>query len=239
MKTIKTLKLKTHYRKILLVCAASAVLSACGGSGNSTHKRYQVTVYNLTSNQPLSPLAIVAHKPGLHLFQAGQTASIALEHLAEGGSNQQLLDEVRTRNDYIADQAGSGVLPPGNSETLELKLGDVSDFSISVVSMLVNTNDAFAAFETNKVTALATGERISFNVPAWDAGTEPNSETAGSIPGPADGGEGFNASRAGDSDFVSIHPGIISQSDGLATSVLDESHRFDNPVAKIMVERVE
>ncbi|MFT5808172.1 MAG: hypothetical protein ACI9LG_002473 [Moritella dasanensis] len=32
---------------------------------------------------------------------------------------------------------------------------------------------------------------MTYNLPAYDAGTEANSEAVGTIPGPADGGEGL------------------------------------------------
>jgi hypothetical protein len=76
-------------------------------------------------------------------------------------------------------------------------------------------------------------------LPAWDAGTEANSEASGTIPGPADGGEGYNATRDDLVNFVAIHRGVISADDGLNSSILDESHRFDNPVARVMIERID
>lgn len=71
-----------------------------------------------------------------------------------------------------------------------------------------------------------------------EGGTEANSETAVSIHGPAGGGEGFNAARD-DSDVIVVHPGVITSSDGLTTSALDESHGWRNPVALIEVTRIE
>ena len=63
-------------------------------------------------------------------------------------------------------------------------------------------------------------------------------EAPGTIPGPADGGEGFNAARDDDADRVSMHGGVVSAMDGLITSVLTEQHRFDNPVVGVSVTRV-
>jgi hypothetical protein len=79
---------------------------------------------------------------------------------------------------------------------------------------------------------------IMMHYMAYDAGTEANTEAKGSMPGPADGGEGFNAARD-DVNFVHIHPGVISQYDGLADSVLMPSHRFDNPVLAVTITRTE
>ena len=75
-------------------------------------------------------------------------------------------------------------------------------------------------------------------LPVLDAGTEANSEAAGTIPGPADGGEGYNAERD-DADLVSFHPGVVSADDGLMMSALTSAHRFDNPAVKLSITRVE
>lgn len=221
------------------VIASSLVLSACGSSSNKTNKTYKVTINNVMANQPLSPAAIVIHKPSYHLFQAGQMASAGIENLAEGGSNQQLLDEAGAASGFVASISGTAPIGPGGSESLELSAGDERGFNISVAAMLENTNDAFVAVSSNKIGNLEVGESFRMHIPVWDAGTEVNSEAVGTIPGPADSGEGFNASRAGDSDFVAIHQGVVTHADGLASSVLDESHRFENPGALLHVERIE
>jgi hypothetical protein len=44
-------------------------------------------------------------------------------------------------------------------------------------------------------------------------------------------------SREGDSNFVAMHQGVVTKDDGLASSVLNESHRFDNPALGIMIKR--
>jgi len=235
--------LKIHHVLTLGLVSSALIVSGCGGSSSSNNplvnKTYRLTLKNVTANQPLSPAAVILHKAGYHLWQPGQAASVALENLAEGGSNSQVLDEAKTHADFIASKAGTGAIPPGGSETLELVAGDANGFRVTVATMLVNTNDAFAGIASSKIAGLAKGERFSMHVPVWDAGTEANSEAAGSLPGPADGGEGFNASRDGDSNFVAIHQGVVTHADGLSTSVLNESHRFNNPVALITVERVE
>ncbi len=218
------------------VILSSLVLSACGSSFNE--KKYKVTLTNVTADQPLSPATVIFHKSAYHLFQPGQMASVALEHLAEGGSNQELFDEANANAAFVTSASGAGIIPPGGSETIDLEVDDTTDLNISVAAMLVNTNDAFAARGSNKIASLQKGESFSLHVPIWDAGTEANTEASGSMPGPADGGEGFNASRAGDANFVVIHQGVVTNADGLATSVLGESHRFNNPGVLLRVERV-
>jgi len=63
--------------------------------------------------------------------------------------------------------------------------------------MLVNTNDSFTGLNAWDLSKLAVGDSWSTNVGVYDAGTEINSELLGTIPGPADGGDGtdFNAMR--------------------------------------------
>lgn len=215
---------------------SSLILSACGSSVNE--KEYKVTLINLTANQPLSPVAVILHKSAYHLFQPGQLASVALEHLAEGGSNQEVFDEASTNTAFLKSASGTGIIPPGSSETINLKIDDTDDLNISVAAMLVNTNDAFVGKGSNEIANLKEGENFSVRIPVWDAGTEANTEESGSIPGPVDGGEGFNASREGDVNFVAIHQGVVTNADGLMISVLGESHRFDNPGALLRIERV-
>ncbi|TOM93915.1 hypothetical protein CGH67_27450, partial [Vibrio parahaemolyticus] len=80
--------------KILLVAASVGVLAGCpNDDDNDVVKsyRYTVNVENLTANQPMSPLAVLTHNSNFQLFEIGQSASVELEHLAEGGSNAELI----------------------------------------------------------------------------------------------------------------------------------------------------
>ena len=104
--------------------------------------------------------------------------------------------------------------------------------------MLVNTNDAFTGTTDVVVGDIGIGESRRIFLHPYDAGTEVNDEAASTVPGPAAGGEGFNAERL-ERDFVSAHSGVVTQDDGLGTSVLDESHRFLSPVAEIIVTRIQ
>ena len=104
--------------------------------------------------------------------------------------------------------------------------------------MLVNTNDAFTGIDQLDFSGLAVGDSLTRQLAVYDAGTEYNDELAGSIPGPADGGEGFNALRD-DLDKVSRHPGVASVDGSNPDSALDQSHRFDGPVASLTITRIQ
>ena len=239
---MKYSKQKTRLGFVATALLTSLVIAGCGGSSSNSTKMYRITLTNVTANQPLSPATVILHKSGYHLWQAGSMASVALEKLAEGGSNEDALTEADADTHALVSKSGAGVIPPGSSQTIELEIDDADnadDIKITVAAMLVNTNDAFAGQVSSKIANLAWGESFNMHVPVWDAGTEANTESAGTIPGPADGGEGFNASRTGDVDFVAIHQGVVSHADGFASSVLNESHRFNNPVALLHVERID
>ena len=216
----------------LLSVAVMAILSGCGGDDETNAllpAEYEVVVTNLTNFQPLSPVGISLDADG-SFFSIGERASSALEHLAEDGDNTGILADMQIST------STSGVLLPGQSAVLTLKKGfGVKKFSS--FSMLVNTNDAFTGVNGHNIGSLKVGEKMMFNTKAYDAGTEANSESAGTIPGPADGGEGFNENRD-DVNVVQAHRGVVSKDDGLATSVLTEQHKFDNPVMRVIVKRI-
>ncbi|KPV98685.1 spondin domain-containing protein [Pseudoalteromonas sp. P1-8] len=233
-----------RFSKSLIILALSASLAACGDSDNDEVEvtdpvmpvmsyEFTVQVTNLTNAQPLSPIAAIAHSEGM-LWQIGEPASAALELMAEGGDNSELL-----ATDFaMASSSAESPLPPGEQVTLILSTEQLDSLKISLATMLVNTNDAFTGLNAIDVSSLAVNESLSRTSFAYDAGTEANSEAQGTIPGPADSGEGYNEMRD-DINRVAMHPGVVSQDDGLTNSVLTSQHKFDNPVARITITRTQ
>jgi hypothetical protein len=198
-------------------------------------RSYEVSVVNLTQAQPLSPFAVVFSEfQGFRAWRVGQAASPQLELLAEGGDNGELLEVTRS----IGSASDNGPLAPGATTVIDADVTESGTVYLTAVSMLVNTNDAFVGITGADISALDTGESATWALPVWDAGTEANSELAGTIPGPADGGEGFNAARD-DVDYVARHPGVVTADDGYAESVLTEQHRFNTPVAMLTIRRID
>lgn len=120
---------------------------------------------------------------------------------------------------------GDGPFGPGQSETFEVKArrGD----RLSLVSMLVNTNDAFTGLDSIRL-----GRRWQeFTVGAYDAGTEANNENAAFIPGPAGGNPFVREPEAG---LVAPTDGLVGVEGGIDPEVYD----WDGPVANITIERV-
>jgi len=235
----------SKYLGVSLAAVSIVTASGCSDSDNDTHNEamtpvvtelsFEVTVTNLTSNQPLSPIATMIDDGTYSPWSVGSAASDGLELLAESGDGGPFLIEADTAGAY-ATLAGNGVILPGASETLTIDTTEYAQLNLSLATMLVNTNDAFAGLKGIDVSNLSIGEELTLSIPVYDAGTEMNSEAAGTIPGPADGGEGYNVVRD-DVDLVARHPGVVSNVDGYADSVLDSSHRFDGPVAKLHIRR--
>lgn len=221
----------------LLMIGGTLLLSGCGGDDDHSTRTasYDIELVNLTANQPLSPMAVILHDGDYSAWQQGVASGSGLEQLAEGGSPAILLDEAKADPAVHSSLAGSGAIAPGASEIVTIG-GPAKQSQLTVATMLVNTNDAFTGITGQNLSALKVGQSVSLVVPAYDAGSEANDESAATVPGPAAGGEGYNAAR-NDRNFVTTHAGIVSADDGLPSSVLDESHRFQNPVAAITITR--
>lgn len=244
-----------HTYKFGAMLIASSILAACGSDSDNGNvvinplpdddAQFEITVTNLTNAQPLSPVAIMLHNTGFHSFIDGETSSTALEVLAEGGDNSAVLAEAEAAQQHIATASTDGPVPPSAispSVSLSVPADQLEDLRLSVISMLVHTNDAFTGTNAANVSGMAVGETRTMNGPTWDSGTEANSETRATMPGPDFGGEGFNAERDDPVDLVRFHQSVVTSEStefGLATSDLQDQHRFLNPTSRITVTRIQ
>lgn len=245
-------------KNVLLASALGLAVVGCGGGSSSTSapvtntpepdttpdpvmRVYEMNVVNLTASQPFSPIALVAHESGYSAFQIGEPASEGMEILAESGDNAMFTSEADADDAVLQTISGAGILGPGANETLMVELEEtVAESALfSAVTMLVNTNDAITAARGVNISSLEVGDRLQMTTIGYDAGTELNSELAGTIPGPADGGEGFNAIRDDLNDAITGHAGVLTSDDGLLDSVLSDIHRWDNPIARVTISRIE
>ena len=221
-------------KPLIIASLLTLGLSACNDNDTPVppmEYSYSLTLTNLTYAQPLSPVAVSLHGDA-QMWQVGQAASIALEKLAEGGDNT---DFIALENNLAATTAQGPTLP-GTSVTLNISTMDPTATYLTVATMLVNTNDAFSGLTGVDISTLTLNQEKSWRLNVYDAGTEQNNEAAGTIPGPADSGIGYDATR-NDIDLVGYHSGVVSKDDGLASSVLTQAHRFDNPAVKLTITR--
>jgi hypothetical protein len=200
---------------------------------------YQVTITNITKGQTFTPTLVATHDRSLSVFRVGTPASLPLEILAEAGDTGPLADDLLSRGRAVSDvKTIPGLLGPGQTASVIVgspRLGD----RISIAAMLIPTNDNFYAL--NGADLPAFGE-ATYEVPAYDAGTEENDQACAQIPGPRCGGEGHSpGTNPGDEGFVFIGSGFhdLGTEDAQGGEVLQPAqYDWRNPVARITVRRM-
>ncbi len=246
MKTI----FRQKYLPIAILAATVTVLGGCFHDDDDDPATeppatepmatFSVEVINITNAQPITPLAVIAHHENYSPWQLGSVASVGLERLAESGDPSAFIAEADASVDVLATASSiNGPFGPGAAETVMITAMQASDLEISVTAMLANTNDAFTSLRKVAVGGMAVGDSTTMLARVYDAGTELNTETAATMPGPAAGGEGFNAIRDDTGDFISVSAGVVTSDDGLANSALGESHRWLGAAAKVTITRTQ
>jgi hypothetical protein len=146
--------------------------------------------------------------------------------LAEDGSPVELAALLESSDEVLDVAVAAGPLLPG--ETMVFELESRGRFNrISAVGMLVTTNDAFFGLDNHFVSGGSQNQRVF--APAWDAGTEFNSELCGFIPGPPCGNPLIRDTN-GAEGFIHSHPGLHGEGD---LSLADWN--WQGPVVDILV----
>lgn len=208
--------------------------------------QFEVEITNLSNAIYFTPFLVAAHPDGNNLFTVGQPASANLQAMAEGGDISGLLDDVNAIGATVVENPAGGLLAPASSTTLSMNTDGTSNDRLSLVAMLLPTNDGFAGL--NAIAIPTEPGTYVFDVPAYDAGTEANDEllTGGGAPGaagiPADPGGlmgtgGTGAAAADANTTVHIHRGSLGDTDAAAgISDLDSRvHRWLNPVIRVTI----
>lgn len=221
---------------------ASSEMASSSMAAGMTEQKYSITVTNLTSGQPFSPLVYSLHYAGFSPFIIGMPSTVGLEKIAESGAADDFISEARSNSNVVIVDHATGLTLPGETKvlsvTLSIDIAKSDQLLFSLVNMLGNTNDAFAAVDRVAIGALAVDQSLTLNAISYDAGTELNTESAATVPGPAGGGEGFNVLRDDIADQVTVHPGAVTHDDGKVDSTLMQIHRWDNPVARVTITRL-
>ena len=196
-------------------------------------RKYEVIITNLTRGQIFSPPIAIVHDRSFRLFTLGYEAGDGLALLAEEGNPEDLIDALNPKFDYaVAD----GPVLPGASKSIKLEINKRGGLNlISVAGMLVTTNDAF--FAVQGIWFLGK-EKAIVEAPAYDAGSERNSEDCDFIPGPPCGNSPAHDPAASEG-YVHIHAGIHGNGpEGQDPRVDPAMHDWRNPVAKVTVRRI-
>ncbi|MCV6637251.1 spondin domain-containing protein [Candidatus Albibeggiatoa sp. nov. NOAA] len=209
---------------------------------------WSVSITNLTYGNYFTPLLVTAHGEQIHYFQAGQTASAELQAMAEGGDLTGLVGMVNGEDADTVTNPAEGLLAPGATTTAMLNTdGNPQHMYLSVLSMILPSNDAFIGL--NKIHIPEEAGTYTYNVNAYDAGTEANNEVknadggqvgmlgmpAADLPGTGTGATGVTDEET--NNTVHIHRNTLGDTDetGGMSDLDSRVHRWLNPVARVTV----
>lgn len=191
------------------------------GTGTKT---VEIVIENATKAQVFSPGVFASHRPGVKLWADGEPASLGLRLIAEDGNIDPFMYE--TMKEIGTDFGSTTVIypiDPGQKQKVVLKVSAEYPL-VSGAIMLGMTNDGFLGpqgidmFKINKTTV--------FDLYAYDAGTEENTEKKADVPG------GFGGlGRAEEKAPIHRHPGIRGDADAPADWAWDVTR----PVARMTV----
>lgn len=164
---------------------ASTALLAVAVSGATHAVEIDVSITNLTHAQSFTPRLVIAHDATYDAFEPGTTASSALAWLAEAGviddaqnadstgrNFEAELGPVDTDNGTNTWHRFGGVLAP--STTVSYPFDTMDKPYLSLLTMLIPTNDAFAGLDS--ILIPTEPGTYTYTLNAYDAGTELNDE---------------------------------------------------------------
>ncbi len=231
-------------RASLVLIALFAILLptvAASTAGADTYRppvnaTYQVEFTNTTTGQYLTPPNFAAHGKNIDVFERGEKASPGVQAVAENGGVPVLAGELEAALASSSGVSGVGAdapIAPGETVTWEFT---TIESQLSVVSMIICTNDGFAGLDSKNLPG-RDGRSRTFYLKGYDAGTELNTENRIDIvPAPFCGeGEG-----SGESNPELAENGVITRHRTLrGVGDLPDSFDWSGPVAKLSVTRVD
>ncbi|GAB2843058.1 spondin domain-containing protein [Pseudoduganella ginsengisoli] len=213
-----------------------------------------VTITNLTRATWMTPFLVSAHPNSFKSFTEGTAASVQIQSVAEAGDTTGVQALLPAGASKIVNP-NNGPLKPGGSTTTATFTGGAgtANTQLTVLAMMVPTNDGFMAL--NAIDIPAAPGTYTYDVTAYDAGTEANDEkmaAAGGINQPGmifpaflndatgklasninPNATGFaNATKEG---FVHIHRGIVGSAPGGPSALDNTAYRWLNPVARVVL----
>ncbi|MGW8268523.1 MAG: spondin domain-containing protein [Longimicrobiales bacterium] len=209
-------------------------------------RTFDVTVENLTSGgQHFTPPLVATHRGSLVFFREGRAAGTGIQQIAENGNLEpmiQRLEGTRAVSSFTVAVSGEGLegpLAPGESVTVGLTASPGSEF-VSFASMLICTNDGFTGVSGAKLPDRI-GEEITVYLPAYDAGTEINTQSFADLVPPcpvlsgvmsSEPGSGMSDPALAENGVIHLHEGILGYGD-----LIPAIHGWMDPVARLTVKR--
>ena len=221
---------------LALFAAPAVVLEAAAARPKSPDavKTWRVTIKNLTpagpgppGSQPLSPPLFVVHTDRVQVWAPGQIATHVVAAIAEDANHVPAVSAYTGFPGVKQVFTGAGgPIPSGGSSTYTVQTRGKFD-RLSIVTMLVNTNDGFTGLASLQLR----GSGTTVKTIAWDDGSEKDNQLKAFIPGPCCGHpfvrdpEGQPIHR-----HAGIRPGVGDLSPAL--------YGWTGPVARITITRV-
>jgi Spondin_N len=193
---------------MLALAAAVAATPALARPDDGGTKRWRVTIDNLTppGSQPLSPPVFAVHSRRADVWSVGEQATHGVAGVAEDANNGPLVSVLNmTPGVTTAFTGAGGPIMPGASASYTVESRGRFD-RLSLVTMLVNTNDGFTGLDSLKLRGRGD---VLLRI-AYDAGSERNNELAAFIPGPCCGNPFV---RDPEGALIRMHPGIAGVGD--------------------------
>ena len=228
--------MRRFFAAVALAMAVAVVWPSVTGPGAAAQQTWtgmwHLRVTNLTPGQYFTPILAVTHTAEAMVFQPGMEASAELQALAEGGDVMPLQMALQRMSAVMSVETGMGLTMPGQSSEIMISGSGMHRY-LSLAAMLIPTNDAFVGISMMELPTHPGMEMVyAF---AYDAGTEMNAETCGTIPGPdypECGGPGGSGHAGMGEGFIAIHNGINAVGD------FGANRDWKNPVAMISIRRV-
>ena len=105
-----------------------------------------IEITNLTHGIFFTPLLVTAHNNSVDFFTTGSAASAELQAMAEGGNITPLVEANLEPNAIHSANPAGGLLAASASVNVNMNTGDL-DY-LSIVSMLLPTNDGFVGLDS-------------------------------------------------------------------------------------------
>jgi hypothetical protein len=209
---------------LVVLATAALLIPSAQGSRTKKSRSWQVTITNLTGGQPLSPPLLVIHSRRADVWSLRTVANHGVAAIAEDANNAVLESALPGLSGIRSVETGAGgPIPPGASRTYMVQTRGNFD-RLTVLTMLVNTNDAFTGLDSAHLRRSFTRSTMGY-----DSGSERNNERAAYIPGPCCGNPFV---RDPEGALIRMHEGITGRGD-LSPAVYD----WNGPVARIQVSR--
>jgi len=229
---------------VMALVAGAAVPAAATNPGRT--RTYEVTITNLTANQWMTPPAVAIHSRALDLYTVRHPASAEIQQLAENGNLDPLVGVLGGSSavaSYAVAVTEAGPLAPGQSVTVTLESSSSAQRFLSAAAMLICTNDGFTGADSSPLPGALSTTRVLYS-PAFDAGTEINTEDFADIVPPCqalngvsseDEGTGMSNPALAEDGVIQRHRGI----DGTVADLTTEAHGFNpaRPAIAIAVTR--